>query len=202
MKLKSHSTSNYLFIFTFMFCLILSAKCLAATQPWGTALGSLNGVVNYSDDPTTMPSPQPGDYINSQYVGLKWECVEYVQRYYYLEYSMNLYSLSGGLNARDFYGHAANMQLTAYANGGSTAPQVGDILCFSQTSSGLGHVAIIRAVGSSTVPVIQQTVKNGDTGPNGSDDSYNFSYNPSTQVVDVLSAGYSHLGSTYYCQGW
>ncbi|HVT30714.1 MAG TPA: GH25 family lysozyme, partial [Lacipirellulaceae bacterium] len=174
----------------------------AGTQPWSTALGSFNGVVNYSNDPTTMPSPQPSSYVNGQYMGLKWECVEYVRRYYYFEYGLNLFSLSGALNARDFFNHAAIMQLAAYPNGGTSAPEVGDILCFSPTSSGLGHVAIVRAVGSTTVTVIQQNVKNGDTGPNGPDESYTFAYNSGEHIVDVPSAGSSHLGATYFCQGW
>ena len=38
---------------TIMLCAMLPGHCLA-TQPWGTALGSFNGIVNYSDDPATM----------------------------------------------------------------------------------------------------------------------------------------------------
>ena len=200
--MRSHLVPKLVSVLTLMSGMILSPECLAATQPWGTALGSFSGVVNYSDNPASMPSPQPSSYVSGYYMGLEWECVEYVRRYYYTIYSKNLYSLGGSMNAWQFYGNAASMQLTAYANGGTAAPQVGDILCFNQTSSGLGHVAIIRAVGSSTVTVIQQNVKNGDTGPNGTDDNYSFAYNPSTQVVDVLTAGSSHLGTTFYCQGW
>src|SRR5665213_903591 len=200
--MKTHSISRGLSILTFMFCVFLSRGSLAAVQPWGTPLGSFNGVVNYSNDPLTMPSPEPNNYINGHYIGEEWQCVEYPRRYYYTIYQMDLYSLGGSMNARDFFSHAANMQLTPYANGGINAPQVGDILCFSETGSGLGHVAIIRAVGSSTVTVIQENVKQGDTGPNGTDDNYSFAYNSSTKVVDVLSAGSSHLGTTFYCQGW
>jgi hypothetical protein len=200
-NMKNHSIKSSLFVLTFMFCALFSRESLAATQPWGTALGSFNGVENYSNGNGTYNSGVY-NYIGGNYIGLEWQCVEYVRRYYYTYYGMDLYSLGGGMDAWQFFGNAANMNLTAYANGGTTAPQIGDILCFNQTGSGLGHVAIIRAIGSSTVTVIQQNVKNGDTGPNGADDNYTFAYNPSTQVVDVLSAGSSHLGTTFFCQGW
>ena len=141
---------------------------MAATQPWGTTLGSFNNVPNYSNGSGTYDSGihNTGAGIPT---GLEWQCVEYVQRYYYVVYGLNLLSLNGGLNAWQFYGNATAMNLTAYANGSTTAPQVGDILCFNETGSGLGHVAIIRAVdqANSVVHVIQQNVKNGDSSPNG-----------------------------------
>ncbi len=198
----TRSRTTVLSVLSLLVLSVSPTVLLAGTQPWGTALGSFNGIVNYSDNPTTMPSPQPSSYINGQYMGLEWECVEYVRRYYYSVYQLNLYNLGGPMDAWQFFGNAANMHLTAYGEGGTVAPQVGDILCFNQTGTGRGHVAIVRAVGSTTVTVIQQNVKNGDTGPNGPDNSYNFNYSPTTHVVDVLSAGSSHLGSTFYCQGW
>jgi len=91
---------------------------------------------------------------------MKWQCVEYVRRYYYIHYDMDLFNLGGGMDAWQFFGNAANMHLSDYANGDTTAPQVGDILCFG----GNGHVAIIRDVSSTTVTVIQQnwTEDSGD----------------------------------------
>src|ERR1039458_10179289 len=55
---------------------LLSAS--AQTQPWGTALGSFNGVVNYSNGSGTYSS---GVYNTSLGInsGLEWQCVEYVQ---------------------------------------------------------------------------------------------------------------------------
>ena len=171
----------------------------AVASSWGTAIGSFNGVTNYSGDDATMPSPQPRNTTTGIDTGLKWECVEYVNRYYYSVYSNNL---GTGRDGWQFYQDNTPAGLTRYANGGTTAPQVGDILCFGGGPEGYGHVAIVRAVGTGTITVIQQHVKNGITGPNGTDDSYTFAYNPSTNVVDVLTAGSSHLGTTYYCQGW
>ncbi|HUI07183.1 MAG TPA: Ig-like domain-containing protein [Verrucomicrobiae bacterium] len=206
--MKMHSTLRGLSILTFMSCTILAGKCLG-TQPWGTALGSFNGVANYSNGSGTYDSGIH-NYIGSVDVGLEWQCVEYVQRYYYTQYGLNLRGLSGGLNAWQFFGSASIMQLAAYANGSTTAPQVGDILCFNETGSGLGHVAIIRAVDQANllVHVIQQNVKNGDSSPNGygTDVDWTFKYSVSggTYTVDVTLAnvGGSRLGPDFYCQGW
>jgi hypothetical protein len=140
-------------------------------------------------------------------MGLEWQCVEYVNRYYYLVYGMNL---GVGRNAWEFYQNNTPAGLTRFANGGTTAPQVGDILCFNETGSGLGHVAIIRSVdqANSVVHVIQQNVKNGDTSPNGygTDVDWKFAYSVigGTYKVDVTLAGVggSRLGADFYCQGW
>ena len=157
-----------------------------AQSAFGTAVGSYNGVNSYSNESGSYVS-NISNYINGSYIGMEWQCVEYVRRYYYMQFGKNLYSLGGGMDAWQFFGNAANMQLTPYVNGGTTTPQVGDILCWNQTGSGVGHVAIVRAVGSSTVTVIQQNVKNGATGPNGTDDSYSLTYNSSTHILDQHS---------------
>jgi formylglycine-generating enzyme required for sulfatase activity len=140
--------------------------------------------------------------------GLEWQCVEYVNRYYYTICGMNI--RIPGQNANQYYPNAASRGLVSFPNGGTTAPQVGDILCFSETGSGLGHVAIIRAVDQANTPVhvIQQNVKNGGSSPNGygTDADWMFAYNISggTYTVDVILAnvGGSRLGPDFYCQGW
>ena len=207
-NMKNQLVRKLVSVMTLMSGMILSPECLAATQPWGTALGSFNGVVNYSDDPATMPSPQPRHNLATGFpidVGLEWECVEYVNRYYYSIYGMNL---GTGRNAKDFYSNNTPSGITRCANGGTTGPQVGDILCFGQTGSGFGHVAIVRSVdqANAVVHVIQQNVKNGGSSPNGygTDDDWKFAYTVSggAYTVDVISAGSSRLGPTFYCQGW
>jgi hypothetical protein len=127
-NMKNQLVRKLVSVMTLMSGMILSPECLAATQPWGTALGSFNGVVNYSDDPATMPSPQPRHNLATGFpidVGLEWECVEYVNRYYYSIYGMNL---GTGRNAKDFYSNNTPSGITRCANGGTTGPQVGDIL--------------------------------------------------------------------------
>ena len=184
----------YVVCVSIMLCVILSGQCLAA-QPWGTALGSFNGVINYSNSPTTMPSPQPRNNSTGIYTGLEWECVEYVQRYYYMQYRMNLFSLSGGLTAYQFFGNAAKMHLTPYANGGTTAPRPGDILCFSGTGAAQpGHVAIVRSVTATELFLIEQN------GTQSSSDA-NFALNMTT-TGGCYSVDASRLWSLLSVQGW
>lgn len=210
-KLANHRSNaidpTILLLIALFFSAILSRNAGAATLSWGTPLGQFNGVWNYSDDLATMPSPQPANYIDGHYMGLEWECVEYVRRYYYSTYQMDLYYLGGGMDAHQFYGNAANMHLAAYANGGPAAPQVGDILCFGETTPGnLGHVAIIRLVDqvNSALHVIQQNVKNGASSPYGygTDDDWVFPYTTSGGHYTVDASSAQRLGSDYYCQGW
>ena len=175
--------------------------CLAP-QPFGTSLGSFNGVTTYSNynPPTGVDFHNYGSGI---FTGLKWQCVEYVQRYFYLQYGMNLYALSGGgLNAYQFFGAASTLGLAAYTNNSSTtAPQAGDILCFSGGSGGYGHVAIVRGTSSNErgqneldLDIIEQN------GTNDSSDAwFPLTYTVSGGVYNVSAA---HLSSLLTVQGW
>lgn len=96
------------------------------------------------------------------YYGQKWQCVEYVKRFYHdaLEHQMPV--VWG--HARDFYDPAVkhgflNKQrgLVQFQNGGSVAPKVNDLLVFRNSS--LGHVAIVSKVTSNEVEVVQQNVR-------------------------------------------
>jgi uncharacterized repeat protein (TIGR02543 family) len=170
--------------------------CLAP-QPFGTSLGSFNGVTTYSNGSGTYDS---GIHNNDTgiFTGLKWQCVEYVQRYYYLQYGMNLYTLSGGINAYQFFGAASTMDLTAYANGSTTPPQAGDILCFS---GGNGHVAIVRGTSFNErgqneldLDIIEQNGTNDI-----SDAWFPLTYTVSGGVYNVSAA---HLSASLSVQGW
>ena len=158
---------------------------------FGTMVGSFNGVPAYSNG-----SP---DFVSDQYntdaginTGMKWQCVEYVNRYYYIIYSMNI--RIPGQNANDYFANATTRGLVQYSNGGSNTPQVGDILCFGGGSSGLGHVAIVREVGSTFVKVIQQNVTEDSR---DADFSYDLSISGGSYTVSA-----ANLGASYFCQGW
>ncbi|WP_242941926.1 CHAP domain-containing protein [Desulfonispora thiosulfatigenes] len=97
------------------------------------------------------------------YYGLKWQCVEYVKRFYYEAKKHPLPNLFG--NAKDFYdpnlAHGefnADRGLVQYKNGGNIAPMPDDILVFTHAT--YGHVAIITEVGSDYIEIIQQNVGN------------------------------------------
>lgn len=154
-------------------------------------MGTFNGVAAYSDSSINHPSPDEHNNDTGINTGLKWQCVEYVNRYYYLIHGItNL----GGQNANQYYDNATARGLLAYPNGGSTAPQVGDILSFGGGSEGLGHVAIIREVGANYVKVIQQNVTQDSR-----DADFSFTLTVSGGTFTVTA---TELGQTYTTQGW
>ncbi|MDP4160892.1 MAG: CHAP domain-containing protein [Bacillota bacterium] len=97
------------------------------------------------------------------YYGLKWQCVEYVKRFYYDAKGHKMPNVFG--DAKDFFDPSVpqgglNQQrgLVQYKNGGTEKPNPDDILVF--TNPPYGHVAIVTKVTSDTVEVIQQNRKN------------------------------------------
>lgn len=95
-------------------------------------------------------------------LGLKYQCVEFVKRYYY-EYLHHKMPDSYG-NAKDFFDVHVNdgdlntqRGLLQYKNGSAKKPAVNDILVLDKSNSNLyGHVAIIAAVTDDYLEVIQQ----------------------------------------------
>ena len=157
-------------------------------QPFGTPLGSFNGVVAYSNGSGTFVGPDTGTY------GIPYQCVEYVNRYYAQHFRFP--NMKGHGNASDLYSNlATTFGLKQKKNAGGSLPQVGDILCFAGGSDGSGHAAIVRAVTNTQVTVIQQNVKEdyGDTA---------FVYPVAKSVGGMDSIEAWPLGSSYSCQGW
>jgi surface antigen len=132
------------------------------TVPYGQVLGDLNGVTIYSNgclDPSTPACGSIPDTYNSNNAGgyttgLQWQCVEFVVRYYYQLYGMQI--RIPGTNADDYYRTAPARGLLAFPNGGTTPPQAGDIIVSEGLPSNLGHVAIVRSVASDIIYVAEQ----------------------------------------------
>lgn len=95
-------------------------------------------------------------------LGLKYQCVEFVKRYYYEHYKHKMPDSYG--NAKDFFNAslkdgALNPQrnLKQYLNPSASRPQVGDLLIFDGHSGNkYGHVAIVSEVREDEVQIIQQ----------------------------------------------
>jgi CHAP domain-containing protein len=131
-----------------------------APLPFGTQVGSFNGVPIYSNGSGTgtstgynsVPTPS-GPYTT----GLKWQCVEFAVRYYYQVYGKRI-RIAG--DAWAYFGNAQAEGLTAISNGATSPPRPGDILCFGGGWQGNGHLAIVTQVGSGYVLAAQQNVRN------------------------------------------
>ncbi len=148
---------------------------------YGTYLGSFNGVSAYANGSTSTV----GSYDTW---GLKYQCVHFVNTYFGLVY--NFPSLKGGGNANNYFSTASAKGLSAFSNGSTTAPQVGDMIV--SNGGTYGHIAIIREVGSNYVKIIQQ---------NWFQDSRDLS----VQLPMTVSGGrytISNFSSSYPVKGW
>jgi len=175
-------------IFT-LFISRLVEPTLAAS--WGTNLGIFNNTTVYSNGSTgtVCSGSNCRSMFNGQDVGLKWQCVEFVNRYYLTNYGINPRNLAGGAHANGFWAesYAARLGMTRYANGGTVAPQTGDMIL--SLGGTFGHIAIVRSISGNQVRVAQQnwyqnstdvdhtlslSISNGryTVGPFGSSSSY------------------------------
>jgi len=95
------------------------------------------------------------------YYGQKWQCVEFVKRFYDQALNHRMPHVWG--HARDYFDASLDSgklnvkrDLLQIRNDGSAAPEVNDILVFSD--SRYGHLAIVTAIYTDAVQVIQQNI--------------------------------------------
>ena len=127
----------------------------------GQTIDSLNGVPVYFNGgvDNVLDRSITKDGYN---LGLKYQCVEFVKRYYY-EYLHHKMPDSYG-HAKDYFDKTLTdgqknekRNLTQYTNLSKTKPQISDLIIFSGTFfNRFGHVAIISNVSDSEVEIIQQ----------------------------------------------
>ncbi len=132
----------------------------------GQKIDSLNGVyVHYNGSVSNISGR---NYSSKGYnLGLKYQCVEFVKRYYYEHLQHQMPNTYG--NAKDFYDKnisdgAMNSKrdLTQYSNSSLTKPKNDDLLIFDGTRfNKFGHVAIVSKVADTWLEITQQ-----NPGPN------------------------------------
>jgi len=134
----------------------------------GQALDSLNGVKVYYNGgvDNVLERNVTKDNYN---LGLKYQCVEFVKRYYYEFLNHKMPDAYG--HAKDFFDPNikdrqlnSKRNLVQYTNPSKAKPEVGDLVIFSGSIlNRFGHVAIISKVSEDEVEIIQQ-----NPGPFGS----------------------------------
>ena len=127
----------------------------------GQPLDSLNGVKVYYNGGVdhVLERNVTKDNYN---LGLKYQCVEFVKRYYYEHLNHKMPDAYG--HAKDFFDPKvkdgelnAKRNLVQYTNPGKSKPQVGDLIIFSgSVLNRFGHVSIISKVSEDEVEIIQQ----------------------------------------------
>ncbi len=158
--MKANIKRVSLIIIVSTFALLLCCNWHRVVIKRGTPVDSFNGVEVYHNGATWNSDGRT--VCNGYNIGLKYQCVEFVKRYYYEHYNHKMPNEYG--NAIDFFQEGLahgrlnrDRGLVQYYNGGDEKPQVGDIIIFDATLfNRYGHVAIISQVTDDTVEIIQQ----------------------------------------------
>jgi len=132
-------------------------------QVFGSTIDSYNGINVYYNGNSKHIKGR--NLSNDGYnFGLKYECTEFVKRYYYLHFNHKMPFTSG--NAKDFYNinlkdgqRNKQRDLIQYSNSSKTKPEVDDLIIFpSNKFNHFGHVAIISKVTNNEIEVVQQNM--------------------------------------------
>lgn len=159
---------------------------------FGKVLDNFNGVNIYYNG--RVSNVQGRNVTEDGYnLGLKFQCVEFVKRYYYEYYNHKMPNSYG--NAKDFYNYSyadgaynKDRGLNQYSNPSYSKPEVGDLLVFGPTQfNQFGHVAIVSKVKRDQVQIVQQNPG---------------SRNPSRQWFPLIDNGGSYNISHQHIIGW
>lgn len=126
----------------------------------GDVVDSLHGVEVYYNG--SIGHVDGRNTVDGYNVGLRYQCVEFVKRYYFEHYQHRFPDAYG--HAISFYDAAvgdgdlnAKRGLVQFSNPSSHQPQVGDLVVFDTTIfNRYGHVAIVSDVSEDSLEIIQQ----------------------------------------------
>ncbi len=127
----------------------------------GQKLDSLNGVYVYYNG--GIDNVEERNTSSDGYnIGLKYQCVEFVKRYYYEFYKHKMPDSYG--NAKDFFNASVKdgelnkeRNLLQFRNPSAVKPEIGDLLIMDgHAGNPYGHVAIVSNVYQDAIEVIQQ----------------------------------------------
>lgn len=127
----------------------------------GDEIDAYEGVVVYANGGLTETHGR-NTTADGYNVGLQWQCVEFVKRFYLEKYQHKMPNAWG--HARDFFDKRLaegernpGRNLKQYPNGSQSPPSVGDILIWDGNwFNKFGHVAIVSAVVGNEIEVVQQ----------------------------------------------
>ncbi len=127
----------------------------------GQKIDALNGVSVYYNGSVSNVNGR-NTTVDGYNLGLKYQCVEFVKRYYYEHLNHKMPDSYG--HAKDFFDKSLadgkknkKRNLIQYANPSLTKPKVSDLVVFDGTNHNkYGHVAIISNVTTKEIEIIQQ----------------------------------------------
>ncbi len=141
-------------------------------SPFGTLLGyAPGGVAIYSSNYGSLdPKNYPEDaefrsYIGNEYMGHKWQCVEFARRFLFLNYGFVFTDvhMAWEIFSLRFLRQVVNdniLPLQAFANGSKRAPEAGALLIWQKGGEfhETGHVAVITQLIGNKVRIAEQNV--------------------------------------------
>ncbi len=151
----------FITISTFTSCERIVRKWNMKNMEVGDKVDSLNGVYVYYNN--NVGNVEGRNLTKDGYnLGLKYQCVEFVKRYYYEHFDHKMPDSYG--HAKDFYQkgvadgtYIKSRDLVQHANPSSSKPKVNDLVVYDATVfNSFGHVAIISKVTDSKIEIIQQ----------------------------------------------
>jgi surface antigen len=127
----------------------------------GQKVDSLNGVFVYYNGGVSNVNGR-NTSVDGYNIGLKWQCVEFVKRYYFEKLNHKMPDALG--NAKDFFDAKLEdstlnekRNLMQFKNGSTSKPNVEDLLIYDGTlTNSYGHVSIVSSVGEREIEIIQQ----------------------------------------------
>lgn len=151
----------------------------------GDEIDSLNGVIVYYNG--TISNDFGRNLTKDNYnLGKKFQCVEFVKRYYYQRLHHKMPDSWG--DAKDYFNPLlkdgdsnSNRGLIQFSNKSHSKPKVEDIIVFGASNyNPFGHVAIISRVTDNSIEIIQQ-----NPGPTSKSRAiYNLSFNKGYWFVE------------------
>ncbi len=127
----------------------------------GRVLDSYRGVPVYDNGLLFFRSYGKNYSEGSYYFGQKWQCVEFIKRFYYRAKGHQMPEVMG--HAKSFFEESlsdgalnARRGLVQYRNGSTHKPRADDLMVFTDTK--FGHVAIVTVVAENSLEVIQQNI--------------------------------------------
>ncbi len=146
------------------FISILLLSSFKTPHSIGNKIDAFNGVSVYYNGPDFTHVAGRNTTPDGYNLGLKYQCVEFVKRYYYQVFDHKMPNASG--HAKDFFDKslpdkAFNKKrgLMQYRNIREYKPQVNDLLVYDgYPGNNFGHVAIISNVTDKEIELVQQNM--------------------------------------------
>lgn len=150
----------------------MSNGTTVSDAPFGTLLGyAPGGVAIYSSNYRSLaPGQSPFDasfrsYIGNEYMGHKWQCVEFARRFLFLNYGVVFtdVGMAYEIFSLRFLRQVVNdalLPLQAFANGSQRPPVAGSLLIWQKGGEfkGTGHVAVVTQRLGDKVRIAEQNV--------------------------------------------